>query len=49
MHYPKIGLEVNLGGGEGRGGKGILWLGGKGKGAKVLLKHTLKISFCYLN
>ena len=25
MRYPKIGLEVNLGGGEGRG-EGVLWL-----------------------
>ena len=30
MRYPKVGLEVNLGGGEGRGGGGIMaW--GKGK------------------
>ena len=33
MHFPKIGLEVNLDGGEGRGGGGIMaW--GKGKGQK---------------
>ena len=31
MRYPKIGLEVNLGGGKGSGGGGIMaW--GKGRG-----------------
>ena len=34
MHYPKIGLEINLGGGEGRGGGGIMaW--GQREGTKV--------------
>ena len=33
MHYPKIGLKVNLGGGEGRR-EGVLRLGVKGGGQK---------------
>ena len=37
MCYPKIGLEVNMGGGEGRG-EGILWLGVKGRGKEHILK-----------
>ena len=32
MRYPKIGIEVNLGGGEGRGGESIMaWVKGGGK------------------
>ena len=34
MRYPKIGLEVNLGGGEGRGGWDYMALGQR-EGAKV--------------
>ena len=35
MRYPKIGLEVNLGGGEGRG-EGLLWLGVKAGGKSLI-------------
>ena len=38
MRYPKIGLEVNLGGGEGRG-EGVLWLGSKGGGQSLIATY----------
>ena len=38
MRYPKIGLEVNLGGGEGRG-EGVLWLGVKGRGKSLIATY----------
>ena len=38
MRYPKIGLEVNLDGGEGRG-EGVLWLGVKGGGKSLIATY----------
>ena len=38
MRYPKIGLEVNLGGGEGRG-EGVLCLGVKGGGKSLIATY----------
>ena len=38
MRYPKIGLEVNLGGGEGRG-EGALWLWVKGRGKSLIATY----------
>ena len=35
MRHPKICLEVNLGGGEGRG-EGVLWLGLNGGGKSLV-------------
>ena len=38
MRYPKIGLEVNFDGGEGRG-EGVLWLGVKGRGKRLIATY----------
>ena len=46
MHYPKIGLEVNLGGGEGRG-EGLLWLGGKGGGKSLIATYPENFVLIY--
>ena len=39
MRYPKIGLEVNLGGGKGRGGGGIMAWGAKGGGQSLIATY----------
>ena len=39
MCYPKIGLEVNFDGGEGRWGEGVLWLGVKGGGTSLIATY----------
>ena len=38
MRYPKIGREVNLGGGGGRC-EGLLWLGVKGGGKSLIATY----------
>ena len=39
MRYPKIGLEVNLGWGEGSV-EGVLWLGVKGRGKSLIATYS---------
>ena len=39
MHYPKIGLKVKFGGGEGRGGGGIMAWGAKGGGKSLIATY----------
>ena len=46
MRYPKIGLEVNLGGGEVRG-EGLLLLGVKGEGKSLIVTYPENFVLIY--